>query len=415
MKQEVGTNFTSRLLLVLILAFLVSFYLLYHFVAVKYGYQIDRSFCAVSGSFDCDEVARSKYSVFFGIPVAGWGIIFYSLFTYLLFVVRRSIGRTEDAAKFTDILFFMAGIAVIASLSLFAVSHFLIQKLCLFCCVLYFANLCLFVIVSLNNLSGLSVAGRFINGARGLFFGLSKVQSKNIRLIALVTVVGAYFSPELLVNYYFKPREARNSDRVLLEPLYQAWKSSLSRDVPFELDGPEPDFFLGNIDAKVVIVEFSDFECPICKSYARYIRKMFEGDLASKVLFISKAYPLDRSCNDQVKREMHKFACEASYYARCAGGGGSQRYWAVHDGLMDLFDTNKDTMKELILKLGVGDDSFNSCINQTQVKARVQQDLELGRKLGIPGTPAFFINGKQLPQIAPERFEGVVRMILKEP
>jgi protein-disulfide isomerase/uncharacterized membrane protein len=414
MNVDSKAGFTSRLGLVLGLAFLVSFYLLYHFVAVKYGFQIERSFCAVSGSFDCDEVARSRYSEIFGIPLAGWGIFFYSLFSYFVILIRRAARSGQNWVGLSDVLFFLAASSIVTSVGLFLVSHFLITKLCLFCCVLYFANFCLFALLWLNNPQRLSIPIRFFTGLKTLLFGLTATQLKGAMLVGIATLSLGYFSPELLVENYFKPRELRNVDRVLLEPLFRAWKSALVRDVPFSLDGPEPDFHLGNVDAKVVIVEFSDFECPICKSYARYLHKIFQTDLADKVLLIAKSFPLDQSCNEQLKREMHKFACDAASYARCAGVGSTQRFWSVHNGLMDLFDTNKDTMKELVLKLGVADDSFNSCINDPRVVTRIKQDIDLGRKLGIQGTPTFFINGKQLPQVSPERFEGVLRMIVAE-
>lgn len=408
------TGFITRLSLVLGMAFLVSGYLLYHFVAVKYGFQIERSFCAVSGAFDCDEVARSQFSEFFGVPVAGWGIAFYSIFAYFLLLLRTELRSDRSGAKLCDVLFALAAIGTLSSLALFLVSHFLIGKLCLFCCILYFANFCLLAVMWLNNPGGLSPARRFASGLRAPFTDLPRTQLKGGILVAVVTVAFGFFSPELLIENYFRPRELQNVDRVVLEPVFKMWKSSLVREVPFTLDGPEPDYYLGNVDAKVVIVEFSDFECPICKTYSRYLHRLFQSDLADKILLIAKSFPLDQSCNDQLKREMHKFACQASYYARCAGAGGVQRFWRMHDGLMELFDTNAETMKDLVLKLRVGDDSFNACINDPRVKDRVKADIELARKLGIQGTPTFFINGKQLPQITPERFEGVLRMIVAE-
>ena len=93
------------------------------------------------------------------------------------------------------------------------------------------------------------------------------------------------------------------------------WEQAPTRDIPIEAGR---DFILGPEDARVTLVEFSDFECPYCRNAANGVHDImekFDGD----VRLVFKNFPLDVACNQQMKEPMHRLACKAATLAWCAG------------------------------------------------------------------------------------------------
>lgn len=94
----------------------------------------------------------------------------------------------------------------------------------------------------------------------------------------------------------------------------------------------EQDFALGPEDATVTIVEFSDFQCPYCRTSNVKTKTAFE-DFPQDVRLVFKNYPLDTSCNDGIEQQLHPVACRAAVFARCAGRESPEKFWEVHDAM----------------------------------------------------------------------------------
>ncbi|MBI4361315.1 DsbA family protein [Candidatus Micrarchaeota archaeon] len=145
----------------------------------------------------------------------------------------------------------------------------------------------------------------------------------------------------------------------------------------------------GKSDAKVTVVEFSDYQCPFCrKSFNEVIPSLFKDYVdAGKVRFIFKDFPLSFHPNAPVYAEA----------ARCAGDQGN--YFEMHDkifaeqdklgpGTVDVpFD------KKWAEELGLNAATFNECFDSGKYTQAVQQDFADGVKVGVSGTPTFFVNG----------------------
>ena len=167
---------------------------------------------------------------------------------------------------------------------------------------------------------------------------------------------------------------------------------------PFSPDAPE---FRkrGPADAKIQIVEFSDFQCPACRVAEPPLRQIFtvyEG----KMHFIFKHYPL----------RMHQWAKPAAAAAECAGHQG--KFWEYHDRLYDKQDewTNDKADAFLTgyakdLKLDVP--AWQACRQDPSAAASYTSDMKDGDDAWVSATPTFFINGrrfvgaKQLAELAP--------------
>ena len=137
----------------------------------------------------------------------------------------------------------------------------------------------------------------------------------------------------------------------------------------------------GKKDAKIQIVEFSDFECPYCARALpgiEALQKEFGDDLA--VYFMN--FPLS----------FHKAAMPAAIAAKCAGR--QNKFWEMHD---QLFQNQQQLQPDQLLahakslKLDLA--NFESCQKDPAILAEIRSEMKVGEQAGVGGTPAFFVNG----------------------
>lgn len=144
----------------------------------------------------------------------------------------------------------------------------------------------------------------------------------------------------------------------------------------------------GAADAPIVIVEFSDFQCPACKvaeAPMRDLLKLYGKDIR----FIFKHYPLERP---------HPWARPAARASECAGRQG--KFWELHDILYDKQeDWSNDKAPELIAGyakgLGLDMKAFDACLPEAAMDQAIGQDMKEGEERWVGSTPTFFINGKR--------------------
>jgi len=153
----------------------------------------------------------------------------------------------------------------------------------------------------------------------------------------------------------------------------------------------------GPKDAKVTVVEFSDFQCPFCSRAATTFKQIHEvyGD---KVRIVFREFPLG----------MHQRATPAAEAAECANEQG--KFWEYHD---KLFGNQQKLADEDFMKyaeeLGLNVDQFKTCFSSGKFKADVQKDMAEGSKAGVTGTPAFFVNGRFISGAQPlETFKNMI-------
>ena len=187
------------------------------------------------------------------------------------------------------------------------------------------------------------------------------------------------------------------------------WEQARTRDIPIEAGR---DFILGPEDARVTLVEFSDFECPYCRSAANGVHDVmekFDGD----VRLVFKNFPLDVACNQQMKEPMHRLACKAATLAWCAGQQQEALFWDTHDALFRE-PLTADTLNRIPKDIGVDQERLEACVETPASTAAVQEDIALGRRLGVTGTPTLFANGRRVSDYRRAPLEAVVEHILSE-
>lgn len=146
----------------------------------------------------------------------------------------------------------------------------------------------------------------------------------------------------------------------------------------------EDDPWWGNPKAKVVVVEFSDFECKFCRKSQTPIRKI-KKEYKDKIKWVFKDFPLS----------VHRASLKAHIAAACAREQG--RYFDFHNR---LYDHSPNLSDEIFFKIAhelkLDKKKFKSCLEDVDNKKlmEITSDVEYGRLIGLRGTPTLFINGK---------------------
>ena len=150
--------------------------------------------------------------------------------------------------------------------------------------------------------------------------------------------------------------------------------------------------------APVVIVEFSDFQCPFCQRATDTLTELFER-YDGQLRLVYKDFPLPR----------HPFAFKAAEAGNCAHEQG--KFWEFHDRLFASQDAlDVASLKTYASELGLNPDAFGTCLDEGRQANSVDRDLSIGRSYGASSTPTLFINGRPVFGAAPfETFDDIIR------
>jgi len=137
---------------------------------------------------------------------------------------------------------------------------------------------------------------------------------------------------------------------------------------------------LGSENAPVQIIEFADYECPYCQKVNDDLNRIRE-QFPNQVSLVFKDFPLP----------MHPLAPRAAEAARCAGDQG--KFWEFHDSLFQTKRLQTNDLKDQARTLKLDTARFDKCLDSGEEIAVVKKDAAEGQRLGLQGTPSFFING----------------------
>jgi protein-disulfide isomerase len=162
----------------------------------------------------------------------------------------------------------------------------------------------------------------------------------------------------------------------------------------------DPARLRGNSKAPVMIVEFSDYQCPYCHSVEPTVKELL-AKYGDKVSLSYRDFPLTA---------IHSQAMIAAVASRCALEQG--KFWEYHDQLFAASKLEKDDLIDYARNLKLDDKQFGSCLTSEKYKADIEKDEQEGRKAGVNGTPGFFINGVFLNGAQPK--DAFTRVIDEE-
>ncbi len=142
------------------------------------------------------------------------------------------------------------------------------------------------------------------------------------------------------------------------------------------------DHIRGSIDAKVVLVEYSDYECPFCQKFHPTAQQVMD-EYGDDVAWVYRHYPLEF---------IHPKAKPAAEAAECVAElAGNDAFWEYTDKLFEDSPASLNNLEDLAVEVGVSSSEFNSCVESGKYADKVQEQMDGGSAAGITGTPGTFI------------------------
>ncbi len=351
----------------------LSIYSTMHHIEVKASGKTDAA-CNINDTFSCDEVALSQYSEISGVPLGVFGLGYFVAAGVLLLVgLRGGKSGKEHLQGYTA----MVLVGVIAS----AVLGFLSTKIGVYC-------LTCIGVYTLTALQAVSLGIWRSNIPSG--FNAKNVLSGGTTAVISVAAI-------VLIFNFTKSFLTPSSANVAKNPANLPALSPTAEEIPIAksaYSGLGEDYRKGNDNAKVVITEFADMQCPACASISNTLSAIYK-EYGDRILIVFRNYPLDSSCNSSVQARIHDQACNAAILARCAGQYG--KFWQYHDiAFSRQSSMNAANLRQWGAEIGLTEEQMTTCLNSKDMKDKLAEDVALGNKLGVDSTPTLFINGRKL-------------------
>lgn len=330
------------------------------------------SACNLNAFVNCDRVATSRWSVFLGLPVAVWGLLGYGLAGLL---ALAGLGRRRAHEGWPAGLLFMgASAAAAVSIFLALVSELGIGALCLYCAGSWLVSFGLF-----------AAAWRACRPE-----GIRAAIRADLALLGSrpVLTLGTLIAMGLLVAL-----AASAQDRY--------WERPPPPASPAPASGAAPRTGAAGGATRpsagpIVVVEFSDYECPFCARAHEALKGLLAG--RTDVTFVKRHFPLDAACNPIMKRQMHPQACALALGAICAERQG--RFAEMDDALF-ANQQAKRPLEEVAVRAGLDLPRFRACLVEPETARRLSDDIATGIQIGLKATPTYVVNGVQYEGLLP--------------
>lgn len=340
------------------------------------------SFCSINSFVDCDGVAQTIHSQFFGVPLAYWGMGLYLFVFFLLFVDKlkqiKFLGFLEVFKNPMTYIFALGVISFCISMILAGISLFEIKKICILCVFTYFLNLLIAIIAKDG-----TVVDNFKTSITD-FVDAIKIKKYLIAFVSIMILTTIILSV-IQNTYIFTPQVKR----------YNEFKKyvKMQKDNPYKTTGN----MLGDKNAKLVVYVYTDYQCPMCRAY-NVITCRAAAEL-SGFKIVHKNLPLDMACNDKVRAPFHENSCNMARYAIAAEKQG--RFWDFNSELFEKQPKTEQDVIKLAESMGFNIKEMEKDADSIETKDRLQSEIQSANDLKIDGTPTIVINGKIYTGIKP--------------
>ncbi len=366
------TRFTIILILILI-GIVLCADLAYIFYKTNFLENATKSFCTVSELIDCDGVAKTQYSVSFGVPNALWGLFVYCILLFLMFVdkIQEKFPNTifdvfKNPKSYIGTL---ALLQFLLSMILAGISIYVIHKICALCFCTYFVDL--FIAIT-------ALAGTFVEDIKNTIVDFIDGAKKYFALF-MICLIG------FITTLYYLDKTMIFSPKLKKERTQKEFFEAKTNK--YAIKGN----LLGKEGAPVTIKVYTDMNCPYCKVVNIMLHKLVrEEDI--KVEEIN--YPLDISCNKRIGGTLggHETSCLYAKYA--LAGKKQEKFWGVANV---LYYKNPQTPEQIIEELSKANlkldfDKLKSDANSPEIEKELLSDIEKTFSKSIEGTPALEIN-----------------------
>lgn len=417
----------AAVLFVLLAASLAAVLLLKHYGV---GTPID-AICGAEGTSGCDVVNQSAYAKLFGVPIAAIGLAFYvtlagslALALFAGDAVRAGLARLALGALL---------LSLAVDLVLLGLQAGKLHAYCSLCLLTYAMGAA--AAVALWPARSAPVGQPLAKGegrlvlAGSLIVALASIVAVATYQVALAArpsspaaMFGAGAPPAPAASLgtgqgvdalQRSQQEVRRLQTILDDPqkLEQYFSEKALRE--FEQAKAESfDFagvpFRGPAEAPIRVVAFSDFLCPYCRQLAEGLNA-FLPQTGGRVKLYYKQYPMDSTCNDSLKQQLHQGACLVAMGGVCAAE--QNRFWQYHDRVFSKQgqETTRPQLLSVAAEVGLDGAAFSACLDRPATAEKLRAQIREGTAAGVKGTPTLFLNGKRVT-----RMNDFVAMIDKE-
>ncbi|MFZ9519947.1 MAG: vitamin K epoxide reductase family protein [Silvanigrellaceae bacterium] len=352
--------------------------------------------CDINDAVNCSKVIGGEYGEFMGLPLGALGMSYFGIVMAMAFV-PAFLQASESWMARRQLIVATVGASV--SLFLAYVSYFKVGAVCLVCTSVHAISILNFIWTLICFLKVRTVPQIVGQG------GSLKLLAAGLALAIPPLLVGALLPTISSV--------VGGEAKSVPTPANEVAESS-GAATPFPSEwlqiarsnyvGKGEDYRIGNEQAKVVVHMFSDMQCPHCKVASEDIAAAMSAVGEDRVLFVYRNYPLSNKCNANVASEGHPYACEMAMAARCAGSQKKDAFWELKTWAFSGIDMSPEEQAKQFSpegfsaqakKLNLDVARFESCLKDKVEIAKIQDDVEIGKKMGLTGTPLIVINGRK--------------------
>jgi protein-disulfide isomerase/uncharacterized membrane protein len=406
--------------------------------------------CGNGETSGCEDVARSSWSTFAGLPVAAYGLVFYLSIALLLALALAAPLDLRDPMAFVTLALLALGLLV--DLVLLGVQAFAVGAYCAFCILTYLlsagALFALFPARKARRAVGAAparvegrvalagwVLGTLAVGAFVLAANTTLEARADNRQATLLGAPAPATAAEPVASdatpappvaspgapaptasppaspagpsgpedsKYWQERaqqlqatldDPRKLDAYFAEKAQREYDAA--RPVSIDLEGQSPK---GPATAPVTVVEYSDFLCPYCRNLGLALSQ-FVPQAGGRVAVYFRNFPLDKSCNERLPGSTHPGACYLALGGICARYQG--KFDAYHDRVFstDLRNPQPADVARIAGEAGLNAAAIQGCLDDPKAKAELAAEIAEGNRLGVNATPTLYVNGRKLPRI----------------
>jgi protein-disulfide isomerase/uncharacterized membrane protein len=333
----------------------------------------------MSDFMNCNTTTASKFSEFFGIPMAILGALLNFLLLLGLAAHKWPLANEKTREQLPTTLKLMSLFVFLTSVVMGGISLMLLKSLCPFCMASY----------GLSLITLISIWGYLPKGS-GFSFGIFEL--KAIPALLLTTLVVGFFVHKVSLSK-FGGKELQEFTTLQ----FQSWRDQ----IPKEINTVDPIVMNASQQAKMKIVEFADFLCGHCANAFPKLHTFVKAH--PDVQFSFQAFPLDGACNPEISRSVGA-PCQLAKVSHCAekqGKGWETQKW-IFENQRDLYTTEKidEQLPGFVSRQGINEDQLKACVDSEETHKTITEQAALGKDVGVKGTPTVFVNGKKVPGVS---------------
>ena len=378
---------TALSITLLVLGAICSAYLLVRYFGVLYESGLSTiDVCKVVLGSDCDATLIDPASIEYGIPLAGWGLVFYAVLAVLL---GLGLAQGESfRSEATVGAFLLTAVAVVLGMVLCIMMISGSAPLCLICVAIHIINFGLLIV--LKGMTGKSVAQVMVDLKSGVIYLCG---GKTEEPIQSGWKLNGFITAGLVGIVVYQLVYILNDERKLeAKQILANHESNELIEIPIDDKDPRR----GPNNASVEMVVFSSFQCPGCRVFVPMMNQL-RREFDSQLSVVFKHFPLDKACNPVTQIDIHPLSCTAARASEAARNQG--KFWEYHDTLYSESLNEEEMLVRAASSNGLDLQKFKGDRSSDTAIARVAADIELGNRLGLKATPAVFLNGRRVQSL----------------